>query len=166
MRKKSTALPIFKCLQQLFDRWTATRPLPKTFREENKKSLRQFSSTKTKRKKRRANTFVRFLPQLYSILDSSLFTLHFSLFTFHYYSASLRDGSKEQAGAKVKHCALHGTIVYLSLSVIVVCSPHPPLRGSPSPPGKALKIDLQKGLLQMQECTFNSPFCGKQSMAR
>ena len=57
--------------------------------------------------------------------------------------ASLRDGSKEQAGAKVKHGALHGTIVCLSLSVIVVCSPHPPLRGPPSPLGKALKIDLR-----------------------
>ena len=46
--------------------------------------------------------------------------------------ASLRDGSKEPAGVKVKHGALHGTIVCLSLSVIVVCSPHPPLCGPPS----------------------------------
>ena len=50
---------------------------------------------------------------------------------------------KEPAGVQVKHVSLHGTIVYLSLSVIVVCSPHPPLRGPPSPLGKALIVDFR-----------------------
>ena len=53
--------------------------------------------------------------------------------------ASLRDGSKEPAGVKVKHIAPHSTIAYLSLLVTGECSPHPPLRGPSSPPGKALE---------------------------
>ena len=57
--------------------------------------------------------------------------------------ASLRDGSKEQAGSKVKHVALRSTTAYLSFSATVECSPHTPLCDPPSPPGKALKVDLR-----------------------
>ena len=112
-------------------------PLSKTSREENEKSPRQFSSTKTKRKNRRTNTFGRFLPQRYSILHSSffilqlsLFTFHSSLFTLHVSLCTLHSSLlfclppggrgttkwwKEQAGAKVKHGALHDTIVIVLL---------------------------------------------------
>ena len=130
--KKGLPLCIFLCIRNSFLMDAQPpRPLPKTFRKENEKS-RQFSSTK--RKERTAEQ----IPSDDFCRDSiPFFIFHSSLFTF-----ILPPGWEQGAsGSKVKHGALHGTIVYLSLSVIVVCSPHPPLRGPPSPLGKALKED-------------------------
>ena len=88
---------------------------------------------------------------LFFIFHSSFFTPHPSLVTFHSsLSSCLPPGGrgtakrwKEQAGAKSKHIALHSAIAYLSLTTTGECSPHPPLRGPPSPPGKALKVNLR-----------------------
>ena len=52
-----------------------------------------------------------------------------------------REAGEGASGGKSKAWCIARTIVYLSLSVIVVCSPHPPLRGPPSPLGKAMKED-------------------------
>ena len=59
---------------------------------------------------------------------------------------------KEHAGEKVKHGALRGTIVYLSLPVTGECSPHPPLCRPLSPPGKAMIVDFR---LALTDCLAN-----------